>query len=184
MTEEIWMPCPEFEKHYMISNLGRLRSREVFIPHDGMFGDDGGYTKHIKIKNQTENRYGYLTSKLCKDGNCRRLTIHRLVAKAFLENPKKLSQVNHIDGNKHNNVVTNLEWISPSGNIKHAYATGLMNAEHLKGENNKLSKLTNEKVEIIRNKLLNGETCTTIAREFDVSPSTIRDIKNNKTWKK
>lgn len=180
--KEIWKPCPEYERHYEISNLGNLRSKRVFIPNDSIFGEIKGVWKKQQIKNQTNNRDGYKTSKLCKEGKCRRLTIHRLVAKAFLENPNGYSQVNHIDGNKENNRVDNLEWCSPSANIKHAYETGLMKKDHLIGENHVAAKLTWEEVRSIRKRLKAGEKGAKLAEEYGVSPTTITYIKQNKIW--
>lgn len=183
MEKEIWKPCPEYESHYEISNLGNLRSKRVFIPNDSIFGELKGTWKKKKIKNQTYNRDGYKTSKLCKEGKCRRLTIHRLVAKAFIPNPEGLSQVNHIDGNKDNNKVDNLEWVSPSGNIKHAYETGLITKDHLIGENNAISKLTWVEVRDIRKQLKNGYKGKELAEIYGVTEGTISYIKNNKIWK-
>jgi hypothetical protein len=69
----------------------------------------------------TKNAKGdYLSAVLCKDGERRSTRIHRLVAKAFIDNPNNKPEVNHIDGNKQNNRVENLEWVSESENIKHA----------------------------------------------------------------
>ena len=179
--EEVWKPCPDFEEHYEVSNLGRVRSRSVFIPHDGSWNKDmNGYIKKVKIHNQQVNRYGYLQTKLCKYGKCRQLTIHRLVAKAFIENPENKSQVNHIDGNKKNNRVDNLEWTTRSENVKHAYDTGLMSSKHMTGSNHPLSKLTEDDVREIRT---SEKKLKDLAKQFGVSYATIIDIKKHRTWK-
>lgn len=183
MEKEIWKPCPEYERHYEISNFGNLRSKRVFIPNDSIFGELKGTWKKQQLKNQTTNRYGYKTSKLCKEGHCRRLTIHRLVAKAFLPNPENRRQVNHIDGDKTNNRLDNLEWASHSENIRHAYATGLMNTDHLVGENSVNAKLTWEKVREIRKQLSEGARVKDLAQQYGVSSGTITYIKQQKTWK-
>lgn len=181
--EEFWKPCPDYEQYYEVSTLGRIRTRRVFIPNESLFGDVGGYFKKQSIKTQTVNRDGYMTTKLCKDGKCLRRTVHRMVAKAFLENPDNLSQVNHIDGDKTNNQVDNLEWISPSGNIIHAYATGLMNTEHLKGEKNNKAKLTADDVRKIKKMFSRGAEVKDIADAYGVSRTTIYYIKSGRTWK-
>lgn len=181
MIEEIWKPCPEFEDHYEVSNLGRIRSKAVFIPHDGMFNKDvGGYIKKIKLHNQQMNRYGYLHTKLCKYGKCVHRTVHRLVAKAFIPNPDNLVQVNHIDGDKTNNTVSNLEWVSRSQNIKHAYSTGLMNSDHLKGSKHPNSKITEEVVKDIRSSNLKNKE---LAEKYNISSATVSNIRNRITWK-
>lgn len=178
---EKWLPCPGFEDHYEVSDHGRLRSRAIFIPHDGSWNKDiGGYIKKVKMHNQQVNRYGYLHSKLCKYGKCNHRTIHRLVATAFLENPNKHPQVNHIDGNKMNNHVDNLEWVSRSGNIKHAYDTGLMNSDHLKGSKHHNAKLTEDDVRAIR---ASDKSRKELMEEYGISYSTLKDVLNFKSWK-
>lgn len=177
---EIWKPVIEYENVYEVSNLGRLRSKPVFVVNDSIFGDLGGYIKNIKIKNQTINRDGYLTSKLCFNGKCRRLTVHRLVAKAFIPNPNKYSQVNHMDGNKFNNTLENLEWVSAAQNTKHAWETGLITNEHMLGSNHHSSKLIEEDVLDIRNSNL---TRKQLAEKYSISLSTVNDIIRRKSWK-
>ncbi len=73
--------------------------------------------------------------------------LHRLVAEHFVPNPRGLSQVNHIDGNRLNNAASNLEWCSPSANVRHAYSTGLKTNV---GEVNPISILTEDDVRAIR----------------------------------
>jgi hypothetical protein len=68
---------------------------------------------------------GYKRVTLCFEGRERRYAVHRLVALSFIPNAENKDQVNHIDGNKLNNCVSNLEWCSPKENIKHAVANGL-----------------------------------------------------------
>lgn len=74
-----------------------------------------------------ENRFGYMNVCLRKSGKGKTEKVHRIVAKAFILNPLNKPQVNHIDGNKKNNCVWNLEWCSNSENAHHAYATGAKN---------------------------------------------------------
>lgn len=69
----------------------------------------------------------YAAVSYTEDGKRKKAYVHRLVAEAFLPNPQKLPQVNHIDGNPKNNHVSNLEWCTPSHNVRHAYSTGLIN---------------------------------------------------------
>ena len=103
--------------------------------------------------------------------------VHRLVAEKYIPNPDNLPQVNHKDGNKLNNSVENLEWVSNQQNRNHAVETGL----HLSGEACSWSKLDWEKVEFIRSHLnLSNEE---LGEMFGVSPHTINDVKLYKTWK-
>lgn len=75
-----------------------------------------------------ETSGGYLSAHIRKGKDYK---IHRLVAQTFIPNPDDLPQVNHIDGNKMNNCVDNLEWCSQSHNIKHAYDNGLINKDNI-----------------------------------------------------
>lgn len=79
-----------------------------------------------KVVPQHTNKFGYLNVALYKDGKQRQKKVHRLVAEAFIENPSNKPQVNHIDGNKTNNCVENLEWSTCHENINHAYQNGLI----------------------------------------------------------
>lgn len=110
-VEEIWKDILEFKGQYQVSNLGNVRSliRNKIL-------------KPAKISNNRINSTGYYVVNL----KGKLYYIHRLVAETFIPNPNKLPQVNHIDGNKLNNCIDNLEWCTNSENIKHAYRTGLM----------------------------------------------------------
>lgn len=74
----------------------------------------------------TRDRKGYLAVDLYKDGERKTKRIHRLVAEAFLPNPDNKPEVNHIDGNRYNNDVSNLEWVTSKENCRHAWDNGLM----------------------------------------------------------
>lgn len=91
---------------------------------------------------------GYLTVELRKGGHRSKARIHRLVAEAFIPNPDNLPEVNHKDGDKTNNHVSNLEWCTHSDNLKHAYQTGLEKV--VSGEKHHWSKLTQDQAEYIR----------------------------------
>lgn len=98
---EIWLPIAGYEGIYEVSDLGRVRSLK--------FGKS-------KILIPGKTGCGYLFVILCKDSKGKCMTVHRLVASAFIPNPLNLPQVNHIDENKLNNNVTNLEWCTASYN--------------------------------------------------------------------
>lgn len=90
--------------------------------------EDGNVVNTItkKVLKGSIGEHGYKYYRLSKDGKKKMFYAHRLVAEAFIENPNNLPIVNHIDGNKLNNNVKNLEWVSASDNIKHAHETGLI----------------------------------------------------------
>ena len=106
--KEIWKDIKDYEGHYQVSNLSRVKSIK--------FGKE-------RILKPVTNSSGYLSVKLCKDGKVKAFTVHRLVAEAFLPNPHNYSCVNHKDENKQNNNVSNLEWCNCKYNIN--YGTGI-----------------------------------------------------------
>ena len=107
------------------------------------------------------------------------ILVHRLVAEAFILNPNRLPEVNHIDGNKQNNSVDNLEWCTRSQNTSHAFKTGLRNYNGCK---NPHSKLTQSDVETIRRIYVRGKHCENnsygLAKRYNVSPKTIQNVVN------
>ena len=103
--------------------------------------------------------------------------VHRLVAQKYLPNPDNLPQVNHKDGNKLNNHVDNLEWVSNRENSLHALRNGWMRIE----ENHQFAKLDRESVSFIKSHP--EMTRKELSEMFNISPHTISDIRNGRTWK-
>ena len=103
---ERWSQIPNM--HYSISSEGRVRNDET-----------------NKMKSMDSTSDGYYKVDLYSNGKRTSVRVHRLVAEAFIPNPNELPQINHIDGNKENNNVKNLEWVNNSQNMIHAYRTGL-----------------------------------------------------------
>lgn len=120
---ETWKDVEGFEGIYQISNRGEVRSLDRF---DGIRGIKGRTIK----PNLKQN--GYAQVGLRKEGKRKWVSIHRLVAIHFINNPKNKPQVNHIDCNKQNNNIENLEWVTAQDNYKHAKENGLI--KPLKGE--------------------------------------------------
>lgn len=118
MMEEEWRDIKGYEGFYQVSNFGRIR-RLSFSFTDAA-GRKLSYSNDY-ILSPTKKPNGYLSVTLCKRGAKKRFLIHRLVGEAFLRNDKCKPQINHIDGNKTNNQVGNLEWCSVSENVKHSY---------------------------------------------------------------
>lgn len=121
--KEIWKPIKDFEGLYEVSTLGNVRSIDRTIKSWNGHKDIDVLFKG-KILKQHITR-GYMAVGLCKNGKMQNIQVHRLVAKTFIPNLNNKPQVNHIDGNKHNNKVENLEWCSSSENVKHSYRIGL-----------------------------------------------------------
>lgn len=121
MEANKWVAIKGFEGFYEININGEVRSLERNVLHNNRF------RKIVSKQIETRiDRAGYLTVRLSKDGKSYTKSIHRLIANAFISNPNALPIVNHIDGNKLNNSIDNLEWVIHSENIKHAYNNGLI----------------------------------------------------------
>lgn len=111
---EYWRDIIGYEGKYQVSNLGNVRSINYHREH---------ITKPLAF---ILDQDGYKQVKLCKDKKVYFKRVHRLVAEMFIPNPYNKEQVNHIDGNKGNNSILNLEWATPKENMQHAFKTGLM----------------------------------------------------------
>ncbi|AXF39879.1 HNH homing endonuclease [Bacillus phage vB_BthS_BMBphi] len=115
-----------------------------------------------------KHRGGYLQCNLWKNNSETMFYPHRLVATYFIREGREHEQVNHLDGNKLNNHVSNLEWVSPSENTLHAYITGL---NRNKGENCNLSKLTDIQISNIIALRGKGISQQSVAKEFGIAQS-------------
>lgn len=177
---EQWKDILGYEEYYEVSNLGRVRSKERILPHNI---NDGNYVKKPKIL-KTQEKKGYEFVAICIDGVRKALPVHRLVAKAFLPNPENKPQVNHIDGNKLNNRLDNLEWATAKENVDHAVRTGLIK----KGSRSHRAVLNEDIVREIKIKLNNGDTQISIVRWLEatygikVSRGLIGRISNGTLW--
>jgi hypothetical protein len=116
------------------------------VGYEGLYevsSDGRVYSKNFnrfcgrRIRKIQKRKDGYMQIMLNKDKEKRCLKIHRLVAEAFLDNPNKYKDVNHINGNKSDNRVENLEWCNRSHNVTHAYRIGLKNINADKNPNSK-----------------------------------------------
>lgn len=122
---EIWKDIEGYEGHYQVSNTGEVRSlpRAVEYAKGYTHRNDGRIL--TKVRHDNGRGHAYYTVSLSKDNKVRQWRIHILVANAFIRNPEHKPQVNHIDGDKFNNNVANLEWVTARENKLHAVYTGL-----------------------------------------------------------
>ena len=119
---------------------------------------------------------GYLFVGMKVGGEFKYKMVHRLVAESFIPNPQRKPQVNHLDGDKTNNQVDNLEWATPKENQMHASKNGLIP----RGERHHLAKLNDDDVIYIRSC---GGSCREIAERYGVCAQTINNIRLRKAWK-
>ena len=117
LLDEVWKDVDGYQGHYQVSNLGRVRSLTRTIK-----GRWGLQIEQGQIMSPVE-RNGYLRVCLKKDGKGRNFPIHRLVAIAFIQNPNNLPEVNHINENKKDNRLCNLEWCDRKHNCKYGTRT-------------------------------------------------------------
>lgn len=128
---EVWKDIKDYEGLYQVSDMGRVK-----ILAKSWYSGKSNLVKHVgkeKIKALRKVPKGYVFTTLHKNGVSESCFIHRLVAEAFLPNPNNLPEVNHLFGIKDDNRVTELEWCTHSGNVLHAFRTGLKQAsEYIK----------------------------------------------------
>lgn len=149
---------------YYISNQGELKNIKTGKILKLQISNKGYYKTNIRIKGKT-----------------RTVFIHQLVAQAFIPNPYNLPLINHKDGNKLNNFEENLEWITASGNVKHAIEKGLIITKQ--GEECKQSKLTENDILQIRALYKQGYSFKELSLLFNVCRGNISQIIAGKTWK-
>ena len=136
LIDEMWRDIKGYEGLYQVSNFGKVKSLNKSIIRNN------GRKQTFKEKTLKEglSGNGYYSVSLTKNGKGKTFNIHKLVAIAFIENKNNDKCVNHIDGNKLNNTVGNLEWVTSQENVKHAYATGLISTDSIDSRHLKISK--------------------------------------------
>jgi hypothetical protein len=175
---DLWKPVVGYECFYEVSDKGKVRSvyRTVSVTNQ-----NGTFLKSYPsklLKSYITSR-GYELVKLCKDGIVKSYSVHRLVALSFL-GKSELPEVNHKDGNKLNNTLGNLEWVSSSDNQKHAFINGLQ--ESNKGEDNGQAKLTETEVVFIHYWRSVGFYAKELSAVFGTSKNHIQDILGFRRW--
>lgn len=117
LNDEKWLPIIGYEGYYFVSNLGRIKSvdRTVVSSFDSERMVKGRVMKLFM------DRKGYIRVMLCKEGECKNCQVHRLVALTFIKNVHNKPRVNHKLGVKHDNRVTELEWVTASEDELHSY---------------------------------------------------------------
>lgn len=159
-----------YDMEYIVSTDGKIYSTK-----------NNGRGKYHKEISQRENADGYMMVTCGKNNHRRTERVHRIIAKAFIENPSGYLEVDHIDGNRKNNNVSNLRWISGFDN-KSNIPFEKRSISH-RGEKNGRSRLTHNEVIEIRRLHDNGATTSDIAKLYGRGWSTIYNIITEQTWK-
>jgi hypothetical protein len=179
IKKETWKKVDGYE-NYEISNYGNLRSLDNVV-HFIRIGKPHTVFKKGMLRNKEMCKNGYVRYSLCVGNKKVQFSAHRLVAKAFIPNPKNKPDINHKDSNRGNNFVGNLEWATEKENIQHALKLGRYDHTRKKGEEHHMSVLTKEKVLNIREDR-KSLTFREIAKKYSISKSTVQQIINKKTW--
>lgn len=173
MTEnlEVWKSLKGLTKNgdnYEISNLGNVRN-----------------TTNKRVRKPQIDKDGYLLVSLYKDNKPSNAKIHRLIALAFIPNIENKPIINHKDGNKQNNEISNLEWSTSSENNQHAWDNDLKSRDvNTKGEKHGMSKLNESDVLRIRELYNTGNySYSELGRIFDVTKTNVYRIIKRKSWK-
>lgn len=179
---EIWKDIKGYEGIYQVSNLGRVKALERV-----WYSGRNGCTKRTKpehiMKYRLAKNTGYCLLKLVKNGVEKHVLVHRLVAETFIPNPNNLPEVNHIDGNKENNCVDNLEWCTEKENISHATENKL---RVIDGCNNWQAKMSPKDIAFIRNNYKPRDKefgRKALSKRFGCNVSVISNILARKTYK-
>lgn len=119
--KEVFKDIDNYKGHYQISDKGHVKSLDRKVCFINKKGTNVCYKKRGCIMKTEVTEKGYLRVMLAKNGRYKKLYIHRLVGKYFLENKDKKPQINHINGNKKDNRKENLEWVTNRENMEHFY---------------------------------------------------------------
>jgi len=160
-TVELWKKIPGTKGIYEASTHGRIRSLKF------------GRTRIMKAF-----RVGVVGNQyLAVDIDNKARKVHRLVCETFI-GPSGKKQANHRDGNKINNSLENLEWVTPSENVRHAYQTGLVGSK--RGEANGHAKLCTDDVLFIRS---STDSLSAMGERFGITTTQVWNIRTRKQWK-
>ena len=177
---EIWKDIPGYEGYYQASNKGNIRSLDRLVEDNGGF-----YKKKGRVLKKHLAKSGYELLILSVKGQQKHCKVHRLIALTFLEKEEGKNFVNHKDGNKSNNNVSNLEWVTPKENVKHSLHTLLNNNNGYKYKKEIIEDYTKNNmmlVELKKKYKCHNETLKNILKEagIKIKPSSQQKSKINK----
>lgn len=171
LNGETWLPVVGYEGIYEVSDLGRVkRVRHTAGTHAG------------RLLSTRARQAGYPVVRLSVHNEQVMHRVHRMVAEAFLgPPPTPRAEVHHVDHDRENNNVANLEWVTHGENIKAAVDAGIFAPPRIRGEECSFSKLTEGDVREIR-AAFGTVSLVALGKRYKVSPSTISQIKRGVSW--
>jgi len=171
---EVWAPVCGYEDYFEVSNRGRVRS----LPRH--YVDAIGRKQFVrgKLLALNTNSAGYPLANLCVKMVYRAVPVHTLVLTTFKGARPRGMECCHNDGNRKNNLLSNLRWDTRAGNMADKIAHGT----HMEGVRCPKAKLCNEKVKEIRRRIAGGEQQKSLALEFGVSRSVICEVNKGRAW--
>jgi hypothetical protein len=168
--QEEWKYIHGYDNRYQVSNFGRVRS---------LRGRHNKPYREPLVLSATFDGNGYLKVNLYCKQKLQSRTVHSLVAESFIGTRPINHDVNHIDGNKSNNNLNNLEYLTKSKNKLHAISIGLIDTRKYRSNN----KVSIDNVKIIKQLISEGRSDRQIGDMFKIHKATVNDIRHNKTWK-
>lgn len=168
MENEIWKDIESYEGYYQISNFGRVKSLSRILWNGKVF-----HKSKEKIMHCPLNSSGYYKTSLYRNKKCRQHLVHRLVAQAFIPNLENKPFINHINGIRNDNTLENLEWVTPSENIRHMFCV----LNYQKTEKQREATRINARKAIIKNKKLSDDQVRTIRKLSEQGFSSRKIIK-------
>lgn len=172
----MWKPVLNYEGSYEVSSDGWIRTV------DRLCGNRRGIVKS-KILNQFDN-HGYRFVILSRNNKSKNCYVHRLVAEAFIPNNDNKPQVNHINGNKSDNRLSNLEWVTIQENHLHSYRKLNRRSSDNHGGRNPNARISIDQVKDIINRYTSGiASAKELAAEFGINKNYVYMMANGKVWK-
>lgn len=160
------------EEAYLIEDYGK----KYWITKSGkVLSSAKGKIRQLKVQSGSNIVYPFVSI-----GDGYSIWMHRTLGSMFIDNPDNHTVINHIDGNKHNYSLDNLEWCTPSENSLHAYRLKLRSP--MLGSTNGNSRFTEKEVKAIKKRLISGERVKDISISYGVTHSVISAIKNGRSW--
>lgn len=179
-TIEVWKPIPGFNGLYEASTFGRIRSVGGIRTYEAWGKTICRSHAGRVLKPQLDGKKNYLHVCITDGKKSKSHQVHRLVAQTFIENPFNLPEINHIDEDKTNNAVWNLEWCDHKYN--NTYGSKMLSAQ---GERNAASKLTANTIRAIRSEYIPHDPehgITGLAKKYGISATHLFRIVNRKRW--